>query len=98
VPLGAHTLLRSLVEAQPLLLVPECVGLALAELQRLLPGVDAAALLASDPSWVLRLQRGQQWLGQHPDSVAGEQIDWQPPAAASGGPAAAAGGGKRHEA
>jgi hypothetical protein len=51
----------------------------LEELQRLMPNADAAGMLIDDPSWLLRAQHGQQWLGQHPDSEAGEQIDWQAP-------------------
>lgn len=68
----------ALVEAQPLFLDTRCVRAVLDEMRRLLPG-DAAAALARDPSWLLRLQRGQEYLGQHPDSQLGEQVDWQPP-------------------
>lgn len=67
------------MEAQPLFLVPECVQQVLGEMQRLMPGQDAAVLLVRDPDWLLRLQRGQQWLGLHPDSQLGEQVDWKPP-------------------
>jgi hypothetical protein len=73
-----------LIEAQPLFLVTECVQQVLGEVQRLMPGRNAAALLASDPEWLLRVQRGQQWLGLHPDSDLGEQVQWSPPGAASG--------------
>jgi hypothetical protein len=48
-------------------------------MQRLMPGVNAVSLLLSEPDWLLRLQRGQQWLGLHPDSQLGEQVDWTPP-------------------
>lgn len=68
-----------LVEVQPLFLVTECVQQVLGEIQRLMPNANAAALLVSDPDWLLRVQRGQQWLGLHPDSQLGEQVDWQPP-------------------
>ncbi|WIA20357.1 hypothetical protein OEZ85_006188 [Tetradesmus obliquus] len=68
-----------LVEAQPLLLVTPCVEEVLADIRRLLPGRDAEQLLAADPDWVLRVQRGQRWLGQHPDSDPGELISWTPP-------------------
>lgn len=68
-----------LVEVQPLFLVTECVREVLAEIQRLMPKSNAAALLMSDPDWLLRVQRGQQWLGLHPDSQLGEQVDWKPP-------------------
>jgi len=68
-----------LVETQPLFLVTECVREVLAEIQRLMPKSNAAALLMSDPDWLLRVQRGQQWLGLHPDSQLGEQVDWKPP-------------------
>lgn len=44
-----------------------------------MPSADAQQLLARDPDWVLRVQRGQKWLGQHPDSDAGELITWTPP-------------------
>jgi hypothetical protein len=72
-----------LVEAQPLFLVIECVEQVLVEIQRLMPGRDAAALLVQDPDWLLRVQRGQQWLGLHPDSQQGELVDWQPPNSSS---------------
>lgn len=71
-----------LVETQPLFLVTECVQEVLAEIQRLIPGQqNAAALLVSDPDWLLRVQRGQKWLGLHPDSQLGEQVEWQAPVA-----------------
>ncbi len=44
-----------------------CVSEALAELRRLMPGVNVCRLVLQDPSWVLRAQRGQKWLGQNPD-------------------------------
>lgn len=71
--------IHRLVEAQPLFLVPECVQQVLDELRRLMPQANAAQLLSQDPDWLLRLQRGQQWLGLHPDSQMGELVDWQPP-------------------
>lgn len=72
-----------LVEVQPLFLVTECVEQVLGEIQRLMPNANAAALLVSDPDWLLRVQRGQQWLGLHPDSQLGEQVDWKPPEGSS---------------
>lgn len=72
-----------LVEVQPLFLVTECVEQALVEIQRLMPNANAAALLVSDPDWLLRVQRGQRWLGLHPDSQLGEQVDWKPPEGSS---------------
>jgi hypothetical protein len=72
-----------LAEAQPLFLVTECVEQVLAEIQRLMPGKDAAAMLVQDPDWLLRVQRGQQWLGLHPDSQLGELVDWKPPSSSS---------------
>lgn len=74
-----------MVEAQPLFLVTQCVREVLDEIHRLMPAQDAAALLIQDPDWLLRVQRGQQWLGLHPDSQAGEQIDWVPPTNSSSG-------------
>jgi hypothetical protein len=75
--------MHRLVEVQPLFLVTECVQQVLGEIQRLMPNANAAALLVSDPDWLLRVQRGQQWLGLHPDSQLGEQVDWQPPEGSS---------------
>eukprot|EP00775_Hariotina_reticulata_P005263 gene5263-5498_t len=68
-----------LVEAQPLFLVTPCVEQVMQEISRLMPSCkDPAALLVSDPDMLLRLQRGQKYLGMHPDSDPGEQITWQP--------------------
>eukprot|EP00877_Chromochloris_zofingiensis_P011719 jgi/Chrzof1/6800/Cz19g10070.t1 len=64
-----------LVEATPLLLSVECVEEVLLDMRRLLPaGTDVAAMLVADPSWLLRVQKGQRWLGEHPDSDPGELI------------------------
>jgi len=60
-------LLCRLVEEVPLLLEVECVRASLSELARLMPRVDGVRLLRDDPTWLLRLQSGQKWLGQHPD-------------------------------
>jgi hypothetical protein len=40
-------------------------------------------MLVQDPDWLLRVQRGQQWLGLHPDSQLGELVDWKPPSSSS---------------
>lgn len=53
----------------------ECVEEVLLDMRRLLPaGTDVAAMLVADPSWLLRVQKGQRWLGEHPDSDPGELI------------------------
>jgi hypothetical protein len=39
----------------------------LEELQRLMPGADAVHTLLSDPSWLLRVERGTRRLGEHPE-------------------------------
>jgi hypothetical protein len=41
---------------------------------RLMPGQDTRALLVADPGWLLRVQRGQRWLGLPADWLPGEQI------------------------
>ena len=55
-------------------LATDCVEEVLADMARLMPKVDTVALLLSDPGWLLRVQRGQRWLGEHPDSVLGDLI------------------------
>ncbi len=56
------------MEAQPGLLDLEAVGEVLQEMRRLMPaGTDCAAMLAADPGWLTRVERGQRRLGQHPD-------------------------------
>lgn len=46
----------------------EGVGEVLQEMGRLLPaGTDVKRLLVQDPSWMMRVERGQKRLGQHPD-------------------------------
>jgi hypothetical protein len=57
-----------LVEVQPGLLDLEAVAEVLAEMGRLMPaGTNCAAMLAADPGWLTRVERGQRRLGQHPD-------------------------------
>ncbi|KIZ03573.1 hypothetical protein MNEG_4388 [Monoraphidium neglectum] len=56
-----------------LFLEPDCVEDVLGTLGRLIPGRPARELLLDDPTWLLRAQRGQRWLGEHPD-----QIYWDP--------------------
>lgn len=43
-------------------------------LQHAHAGVDVRRLLAADPDWLLRAQRGKKRLGEHPDSVLNEQV------------------------
>jgi hypothetical protein len=58
------------VQAQPLLLDSECVGEALAELERLFPAsTNVKHMLLRDPAYMLRVQRGQNRIGVHPDSI-----------------------------
>lgn len=52
-----------------LFLETECVEEVLENLGRLVPGRPARDLLLDDPTWLLRAQRGQRWLGEHPDSI-----------------------------
>ncbi|KAI8473756.1 MAG: hypothetical protein J3K34DRAFT_164915 [Monoraphidium minutum] len=47
----------------------ECVEEVMDNLGRLIPGRPPRDLLLDDPSWLLRAQRGQKWLGEHPDSI-----------------------------
>ena len=42
---------------------PEHVGDVLEELRRLMPGKDARRVLVSDPSWLLRVERGTKYMG-----------------------------------
>ena len=42
---------------------PEHVRDVLEELKRLMPKADARAVLANDPSWLLRVERGTKYLG-----------------------------------
>lgn len=39
----------------------------LAELRRLMPKQDACKVLAADPSWLTRVERGPKRMGPHPD-------------------------------
>lgn len=48
------------------LTTPHCSEV-LEELRRLMPGRDAEATLLSDPSWLLRVERGRGRLGDDPD-------------------------------
>jgi hypothetical protein len=45
----------------------EGVQEVLAELQRLMPQHDPRQVLLADPTWLLRVERGQKRLGSHPD-------------------------------
>ena len=58
-----------------LFLEPECVAEVLDNLGRLVPGRPARDLLLDDPQWLLRAQRGQRWLGEHPDTTM-DSIYW----------------------
>lgn len=57
-----------LVEACPRMLQAEIVEEVLIELERLMPGKDAKAILLADPSWLLRVERGTKRMGDHPDA------------------------------
>lgn len=63
-----------LVQEFPVLLDVEGVEEVLEEMRRLMPAADVQGLLRRDPSWIMRVQRGQKRLGQHPDSDLNEQI------------------------
>ena len=62
-PSSASTLLPN--ESVPLRPMPHRE--VLEELQRLMPGADAVHTLLSDPSWLLRVERGTRRLGEHPE-------------------------------
>ena len=47
----------------------EGVREVLAEMARLMPGADARVVLARDPSWLMRVERGVKRLGAHPDDI-----------------------------
>ena len=59
---------QRLVMDQPRFLDLDGVRAVLADLRHLMPKQDPRRLLLSDPSWLLRVQRGQKHLGQHPDT------------------------------
>ena len=61
--------MAALVQQQPGFLDCEGVQQAIEELERLMPsGTDTLAMLRNDPSFLLRLQRGQKYLGENPDA------------------------------
>lgn len=61
--------LSALAEQQPAFLDSEGVREALNEVKRLMPeATDASAMLRRDPSFLLRVQRGQRYLGENPDA------------------------------
>lgn len=61
--------MAALVQQQPGFLDCEGVQQAIEELARLMPqGTDTLAMLRNDPSFLLRLQRGQKYLGENPDA------------------------------
>ena len=66
---------RLIAEGTWLFLEPECVADVVDNLRHLVPVRTPRDLLLEDPSWLLRAQRGQRWLGEHPDSTA-ESIYW----------------------
>lgn len=66
---------RLIQEGTWLYLEPECVADVVDNLGHLIPGKAPRELLLDDPSWLLRAQRGQRWLGEHPDSTM-ESIYW----------------------
>lgn len=47
----------------------ELVREVLEELQRLMPGRDPKQTLLSEPTWLLRVERGPKRLGPHPDDL-----------------------------
>lgn len=51
----------------PRLFDTDLVAEVLDELARLMPTHDPRQVLLSDPSWVLKVERGPRRLGQHPD-------------------------------
>jgi hypothetical protein len=68
-PLRSRAHFHRIVERQPLFLDSEGVKEALAELKRLMPkNTDAREMLLRDPSYLLRVQRGQRRIGVNPDS------------------------------
>jgi hypothetical protein len=61
--------ISALAEQQPAFLDSDGVSDALLEIKRLMPtGTDASAMLRRDPSFLLRVQRGQRYLGENPDA------------------------------
>lgn len=58
-----------------LFLESECVAEVVDTLRHLIPLRSPRQLLLDDPSWLLRAQRGQRWLGEHPDSTQ-ESMYW----------------------
>ena len=62
-----------LVEQEPCFLDHAHVSEVLAEMARLLPGLDVRRTLLADPGWLMRVERGPRRLGEHPDSDLNEQ-------------------------
>jgi len=69
-----HTITRLISETW-LFLETECVEEVMGNLAHLIPSRPVRELLLDDPSWLLRAQRGQRWLGEHPDTTM-ESMYW----------------------
>lgn len=64
---------------------------ALEEMRRFMgSAADVKAVMAADPGWLLRVERGPKRLGEHPDSDLNEQVR---PASNGGGGSGTDGGG-----
>jgi hypothetical protein len=66
---GSSESFAAAVQAQPLLLDSECVEETLKELELLFARKNVANMLLRDPSYMLRVQRGQKRIGVHPDAL-----------------------------
>ncbi|KAL4857589.1 hypothetical protein ACK3TF_002438 [Chlorella vulgaris] len=64
---AAATDLDRLLQEHPRFLDAELVSEVLEELRRLMPDSDPVQTLLADPTWMLRLERGQKRLGDDPD-------------------------------
>lgn len=69
-----RSLVRRLISETWLFLETECVLDVMDNLGRLIPGRPVRELLLDDPTWLLRAQRGQKWLGEWWIAGRGEDL------------------------